>query len=1220
MKYKELINFEPITSVIKLSQANDTNNQIKLIKTYVFSEKITESIKNIIIRNLHPIPNCETKGIQIVGGYGTGKSHLMSVVSAIAENDDLLNYIEDENIKEIFKPIAGKYKVLRFELGTNKSIQNYIYTYIEKFFNDNDIIFSFSDYEKYNEKDQLNEMMIVFQEKFPDKHFLIIIDELLEFLKGRPQNDLIRDFSFLRKIGEFCDNSRFKFICGIQEILYQSAEFQFAQEILLKIEDRFSDVLITKDDISFVVKNRLLKKDEHQKDKIRNHLIQYQSFFDSLNNNLNEFVELFPIHPKYIEYFSQIKHGKNQREILKVLSEKFNKIADQNIPDNSPGLITYDTYWEDLISNPSINSYPDIRKVKDIYEIIKDRINNHFTGARNIRLPLAKSIVNALCISVLCDDLNKNNGSTPEALLNDLCITSPLADSSTILLDIYKNTCEQLIKATSGQYVDKDPNNNNYFIRTEGGINVKEEINNYAETVIKRDKQRADQVFFDFLQYILELNTNPYRSGFKIWEDTLIWKDKNIFRLGYIFFGNANEKSTTIPIQQYYIYFLPLFSNIKRNDDPDEVYFDFSDFDEEFKETIYLYGAAKALEINSSSNYRSIYQQEVEKFRKKAIEQFKSIYPHKTKVIYNDITKTINQYTLLSENNTILKIFKSLSEDILNQHFNINFPDHPSFKDLRYPIEKNNFDQRIKDALKKIVYPDKPNSDGEAILKGLGLLNGNYIDIDNNKYCFELLKMLNNGSGKNVINRTDILDTRNSEYNLYYSKNYNLDYRLVFVYLAAMVFKGEIEIYYSSNKVINAAKINMLLTLNDEDYFTYQFIRKPQGIAINSIKTLFKVLGIPDRTSDLDKPEVLAEINLKAAKMLDEVMDAEKILIDEIKCKDIELLPFEKLKDYRSKLKELHELLDKINNITIGKLKIFNISQDELENKFSAYPLCKKIKDIKTNAAKFESLISYLSAAKTYIIDSQTDLINDINDAINNLASALQSDDENKIKEYETKINSLIDRYVDYYMGMAVKYYISKNEEQRKNELLNSDTKKICDILKDINIINIAQYNDWIESITRLKTMPLNFTRENIKQNPNIGFNPREYANGYNPSLSILSTNLENIFNNWSDTIITQLKDPTVKNNLDILDSDEKILVDDLLNKKAEIDLNNAHKIRDIINNLTQSFEKVEILADDVKQFMQKPLSPKEAVQLFTDFIDKKCSGKDRTKVKIIIK
>ena len=89
MQYKELIQFESITTVVQLVNTNELSEAEKLVKTFVFSKKMIEDLKSIIIKNLvTEIPpetkNYEWKGIQIVGSYGTGKSHLMSLVSALA--------------------------------------------------------------------------------------------------------------------------------------------------------------------------------------------------------------------------------------------------------------------------------------------------------------------------------------------------------------------------------------------------------------------------------------------------------------------------------------------------------------------------------------------------------------------------------------------------------------------------------------------------------------------------------------------------------------------------------------------------------------------------------------------------------------------------------------------------------------------------------------------------------------------------------------------------------------------------------------------------------------------------------------------------------------------------------------------------------------------------------------------------------------------------------
>ncbi len=97
MKYKELSQFDPITSVIKLVETDKRSVAENIVRTYVFSQKIAEDLEEVILKNLDPDPKQETLGIQVVGSYGTGKSHLMALVAAIAEDSDLVQYLSSFN-------------------------------------------------------------------------------------------------------------------------------------------------------------------------------------------------------------------------------------------------------------------------------------------------------------------------------------------------------------------------------------------------------------------------------------------------------------------------------------------------------------------------------------------------------------------------------------------------------------------------------------------------------------------------------------------------------------------------------------------------------------------------------------------------------------------------------------------------------------------------------------------------------------------------------------------------------------------------------------------------------------------------------------------------------------------------------------------------------------------------------------------------------------------
>ncbi len=95
MKYGDLIQFEPIESVVQLRDADEATAARQLVETYVISEEMAEKLVGLVIPQLQFEQPTDNKGLLVVGNYGTGKSHLMSVISGLAENPDLSASIKD---------------------------------------------------------------------------------------------------------------------------------------------------------------------------------------------------------------------------------------------------------------------------------------------------------------------------------------------------------------------------------------------------------------------------------------------------------------------------------------------------------------------------------------------------------------------------------------------------------------------------------------------------------------------------------------------------------------------------------------------------------------------------------------------------------------------------------------------------------------------------------------------------------------------------------------------------------------------------------------------------------------------------------------------------------------------------------------------------------------------------------------------------------------------
>ena len=133
MKYRDLIQFESITEVIQLLKANQKETAAQLVDTYVISDRMADVIIHRILPALELFKSNRGRGLFIVGNYGTGKSHLMAVISSICEHADLLIKIQHPAVRQGLEEVAGKFVVVRQETSaTQVALRDVVFTDLEK--------------------------------------------------------------------------------------------------------------------------------------------------------------------------------------------------------------------------------------------------------------------------------------------------------------------------------------------------------------------------------------------------------------------------------------------------------------------------------------------------------------------------------------------------------------------------------------------------------------------------------------------------------------------------------------------------------------------------------------------------------------------------------------------------------------------------------------------------------------------------------------------------------------------------------------------------------------------------------------------------------------------------------------------------------------------------------------------------------------------------------
>lgn len=572
LKYRDLIQFMPVEDIIKLRNATNQEYARNLVSTYVISDRMAGEINDRIIPQLQFHTPLNNMGLLIVGNYGTGKSHLMGVISALAEDATSLELLNNKTVKEAARNIAGQFIVIRTEAeSVERSLRDIIFTAIESVLVDRGIDYTFPPYEEIlSNKECMMRMMAAFNDKYPDKGLLILLDELLDYLRMQDDRKAIQTLNFLREIGELCNDTRLRFIAGVQEMLFDHPNFQFAASQLNRVRERFVQVSIVGEDVSYVVSKRLLQKNDDQKAWIREHLSQFTRLYERLSDQMEEFVELFPIHPRYITVFSNVQVVE-KRKILTTLSQNMRAILDDDVPETAPGILSFDQYWDALVGEPSLRTIPNIRAVSDRVTVLLDKVESALQN--NPYLPVVLRVIKGLAIYRLTTfDIYDPIGLTSAELKDMLFIymNIPMMDARFLVAAI-ETGMRDTMQAVSYQYITKG-SNGQFYIDVKKDIPVEERIIERSKIL---DDNRLNRYYYDILRQVLDIMRESYPNTNLAWQYEIPWKGRGITRQGYLFCGTPDERSTAQPPRDFYLYFLPPFNEPRFSDDrnPEEVFF-----------------------------------------------------------------------------------------------------------------------------------------------------------------------------------------------------------------------------------------------------------------------------------------------------------------------------------------------------------------------------------------------------------------------------------------------------------------------------------------------------------------------------------------------------------------------------------------------------------------------------------------------------------------------
>jgi hypothetical protein len=544
-------------------------------------------------------------------------------------------------------------------------------------------------------------------------------------------------------------------------------------------------------------------------------------------------------------------------------------------------------------------------------------------------------------------------------------------------------------------------------------------------------------------------------------------------------------------------------------------------------------------------------------------------------------------------------------------------------------ITGENRAQAAQDTLRAIAGQNRTKQ-AIAVLDALELLDGERLDPSRSKYAKQLLSMLNKKGQGQVINRSEVIqDILGVEYLA--PERFRLEPEWVVVVLAALVYAGEVVLSIPGKK-FSATELPQLAGTSVDELAQFKHIEQPKDWNLPALKALFELLGLPPGMAQLvtqGNDEPVQGLQKAVTTTVERLVLVQQSLQTGLFFWGRNLLSEDEVKNLRAKLDTTKNFLESLQAYTTtGKLKNFRYDAQGVMVHRDGLDSLAKIKALEELVADLGLTASYLSTAEAFLPAShewiemmkaaRNEVLAQISDPAKRSAATFR-------QQTQRKLGDLKKAYLLAYLTMHAKARLGVNEDKRKAQLMGDDRLKNLQKLSAIDLMPRQQFSDFQNRLKDLKSCAA-LTEQELEASPvcpHCNFKPGSEAltAPAATTLNDLDNKLDELVENWNQTLLANLEDPTIKGDLSLLKTEPRKLVDDFIKSRTlpdDLNLDFIQALKDILSGLT----KVSVRIGDLRDALLaggSPATPEEIRKRFEQYLDRLTKGKESGKVRIVL-